>query len=924
MPASVRAPVGHEIPLPHLQQQVLSMRAVAYLLLALAAAAAALIARSPAAGALSVVAVVAAAPTLLRISATARLEVALAADAGTAVALWWLYGPESGSAFVLFYVVAAAALLLPHSPARWMVAVALAVQVLSVLLHIAAERRPLPLLHVATHDTGAVLYGTGIGSLFIVLTAVLFHMIGARMRRSHRNLEESDQRYRRLIDVSPEPSAIHQDGMLVYVNPAAARLIGAASPDELVGRGALEFLHPDEREVAAERIAAMLRGEPTGAQRQRVVRLDGEVITVEAVAIPITHEQRPALQVVLTDITERLRAEEALRRSEERLRSAFGEAAIGMALVDLNGRYRQVNRAMCELLGYSEEELLSLSWQDITHPDDMERSRQFAEETVATGAEGWHIEKRFLRSDGTSVWVLLNVSLLTDENGRPLRFFSQLQDITERKEAEQALRASEERYKSLFERIPVALYRTTPDGIVRDANPALVELLRYPDRESLLDTEVAGSTYLHPEQRAAWKARIDAEGVVTGFEEQLRRPDGEVIWVQDTARLVRDDDGDVYYEGALVDVTERKQAEASRVRLTQMLEATSDLVVITDPAGHFLYANKAARAFYGAGPDEELPELQFEHVLVDNAEGTALAELAAALVEQGSWEGELSVARPDGSTIPVWAVALAHRDADGTLTHFSAVARDISERRQAQERLENLVRSKDEFVASVSHELRTPLTAVVGLAQELRHHYQAFSEQERTELIDLIAEQSTEVANIVEDLLVAARADTGAVTVEPHIVDVRAAVESIIQVLPEEQAARIRGVEGHAAGWADGIRLRQILRNLITNALRYGGERIEIVLLDEGERLRVEVEDDGPGIPEEARDRIFEPYQRAHEAPSQPASVGLGLTVSRRLARMMGGDLEYRHDGERSVFCLTVPAAPLPAPPDPAATARSR
>ncbi len=228
------------------------------------------------------------------------------------------------------------------------------------------------------------------------------------------------------------------------------------------------------------------------------------------------------------------------------------------------------------------------------------------------------------------------------------------------------------------------------------------------------------------------------------------------------------------------------------------------------------------------------------------------------------------------------------------------------ERSRAKETLERLVRSKDEFVAAVSHELRTPLTAVVGLAQELRSDLDRFSRAELEEFVGLIADQATEVAYIVEDLLVVARADIGQVNVDPARVEIRPELERVLQAVFPDGGVPVTG--GPATVTADPARLRQILRNLATNARRYGGPNVEVRVVSGDGATVVEVRDDGDGIPPEDREHIFEPYRTAHDQIGQPASVGLGLTVSRQLARLMDGDLEYLRDGPWSVFRLTLPS----------------
>jgi signal transduction histidine kinase len=233
------------------------------------------------------------------------------------------------------------------------------------------------------------------------------------------------------------------------------------------------------------------------------------------------------------------------------------------------------------------------------------------------------------------------------------------------------------------------------------------------------------------------------------------------------------------------------------------------------------------------------------------------------------------------------------------------------ERLQARQELKELVRSKDEFVASVSHELRTPLSAVVALSHELADPDITQGEEEATEFVNMIAEQSSEVANLVEDLLVAARADHDLLVVQRRPVELRHEVERVLQSFtPSRLEDRQITVSGPlVSAWGDAVRVRQILRNLIGNALLYGGPAITITIAPGASATELVVTDDGDGIPEAEADRIFEAYERLRAERTRTGSVGLGLTVSRTLARLMGGDLEYRQEEGRSSFVLSLPSA---------------
>ncbi len=213
-----------------------------------------------------------------------------------------------------------------------------------------------------------------------------------------------------------------------------------------------------------------------------------------------------------------------------------------------------------------------------------------------------------------------------------------------------------------------------------------------------------------------------------------------------------------------------------------------------------------------------------------------------------------------------------------------------------------LLADKDRFVASVSHELRTPLTAVVGLAHTLAESGGSLDATERREFVEILVEQSEEVASIVDDLLVAARAETGHLSLVIEEVDL---ADEVASIAPPNVDVEVEAGVDSVLG--DPIRVRQILRNLLSNAGRYGGPIVRIRVFRTNTGGAVAVEDNGEPIPSEHAGLIFTAYGRAHDRPGRTDSVGLGLTVSRQLARLMGGDVTYSRHGGWTVFLLTLP-----------------
>ncbi len=289
--------------------------------------------------------------------------------------------------------------------------------------------------------------------------------------------------------------------------------------------------------------------------------------------------------------------------------------------------------------------------------------------------------------------------------------------------------------------------------------------------------------------------------------------------------------------------------------------------------------------------------------VISQAEGLEESSLSIPLPIGDDSRWALNI---DGDAIDEFDVELLTGFA-GSLSQRIVGLRAEARRAANEAQLRGSLRAKDELIASIFHEMRTPLTAVVGFAQLLQNDESGLSADERTDLIQSIADEGLDLTNLVEDLLTAAKAESGTLTVVSVPVDLRANAAQVLETLNREQPIELAGPSARVSG--DPGRVRQILRNLISNAIRYGGERIRVVVVD-GESPRIQVRDDGAGIPEEERELVFDPYQRASSAPELSASMGLGLTISRSLAHLMGGGLTYIYENGESIFELILPSLP--------------
>jgi len=290
------------------------------------------------------------------------------------------------------------------------------------------------------------------------------------------------------------------------------------------------------------------------------------------------------------------------------------------------------------------------------------------------------------------------------------------------------------------------------------------------------------------------------------------------------------------------------------------------------------------------------------------------SELAAPIMIDGKWIGTIGFS-------DFWREGNWTDLETEALTTAADMVAGSWERDRAREGLQELAEAKDRFIAAVSHELRTPLAAVVGFSAALRDAAGTFSTEEITEIAAVISAQSREVSDLVDDLLTAERAASGNLTIRTVPTDLEVELKSVVELFPLPPPI---SVNESALVMADGLRTRQIIRNLLTNATRYGGANVKIEIGVHDGMGYLTVMDDGNGVLGIDEDRIFDPYYRSRTDVAQPDSVGLGLAVARQLARLMSGDLVYRRQDSWTRFEVRLPLDPgsltdHPHAPDPAA-----
>ncbi|MBH8560838.1 PAS domain S-box protein [Nostoc sp. CENA67] len=585
-------------------------------------------------------------------------------------------------------------------------------------------------------------------------------------------------------------------GNCLYVNQRWSELSGISFTKAL-GQGWRTAIHPDDLDLIDTEIRRTLPDVRPFRYEFRFQHPNGRIIWVLSQAEAETKPNGEAIGYIGTvvDITEYRQSEQALKASEEKFRATFEQAAVGIAHLTVDGRYLRVNQKLCEILGYSQEELLGLTFGEIIHPDNWETDLNYIRQLLTGEIETYSQQKCHIRKDGLPIWINLKISLLQQEATKQPQleaeyFIAVVEDISTHKQVEQALQESEERFHTMADTAPVMIWMSGIDKFCNYFNRVWLEFTGRTMEQELGNGWAEG---VHPEDLERYLktycTAFDARQPFT-MEYRMRRYDGEYRWVLDigTPRFTANGSFTGYI-GSCIDISDRKLTELTLQQRAEELARSN----------------------------------------------TILAQTTAML----------------------------------------------------QKRNQEL----DQFAYVASHDLKAPLRAIASLSEWLEEDLADQLPPENQHQMQLLRGRVRRMEALINGLLEYSR--IGRIHTELSLVNVGQLLQEVIDSLQPPPTFSIEIAPGMPTLITKRIPLQQVFANLIENAIKHHSRvdgRVKISLQDEGSYYKFAVADDGPGIAPEYHDKVFGIFQTL-EARDRKENTGIGLAIVKKIVETEGGTI---------------------------------
>ena len=776
------------------------------------------------------------------------------------------------------------------------------------------------------------------------------------LKLAETQLANTERRFRALIEHAPDGIVlVGMDGKIAYASPSVTRLFGYTQAEALTS-DPNELTHPEDRPTVLTKIAALIENPAyTPTVEYRFLHKNGEWRWIESTfSNLLSLPNVEGIAINFRDIHERKRTEAALREGEERFRTVADFTYDLEYWLDENGALLYISPSCARLTGYERAAFMcdSTLLGTIIHPDDIPLYDQHLAEEFRTPAPG-SFDFRIITADGRERWVNHTCQGVYREDGKSRGRRVSVRDITERRQAIEELRASEARYRQLAEELEARvqqrtaevqdLYDNAPTGYHSlDANGHFVIVNQTElDWLGYTHAEMIGRPaleFLTQESRNILREKFAAlmqRGGMKDIELEFVRKDGSVLPVSLSATAIRDEAGHfVMSRSTLFDITERKRAENELKRNVNFTNALLDSiptpVFYKDKEGRYLGCNRAFAELTGKPAEAIMSKLPHEIWPAEPADVYRHKDLE--LLQSAKIQVyEATINDKNGHIRSVIFAKNVFLDESGRIAGLVGAFIDITERKRAEETLrqanvtlERAMRVKDEFLATMSHELRTPLTGILGLSESLQMGILGALNARQMKAAKNIEESGRHLLELINDVLDLSKIEADRLELQIE----HCALEEICQAslhLTKGMAQQRRQRVYYTAPATpiilemDARRIKQVLVNLFSNAIKFTPENGELGLIvehDEPNRqVRLIVWDKGIGIIPEHLPKLFQPFTQIDSSLAREYSgTGLGLALVRRLVELHNGTVAVESVfGEGSRFIVTLPWTPQTA-----------
>lgn len=726
---------------------------------------------------------------------------------------------------------------------------------------------------------------------------------------------------------------------ILQVNQRAASLAGM-SVEEIEGKPSEEVYPEEAGKFYADDLEVIHSGLPKLGIVEKIGDAGGNERWVLTDKVPVLDPAGAPIGIVVMarDITEQKRAEEAIREGEERFSAAFEYGPIGVALVSMDWRWLKVNRALCDLLGYSDAEFLTRSVEDLSHPDDRELTLENVRRVIAGEVRSLQLEKRCVNKRGDIILTLFSISLVRDAEGQPQYFVTQIQDITERKVAEEelkfsaeALRASWGEQRQLTDQLEVERSRLVAAQQVAKVGSWETDLttmsVQWSDQTHRIyetDPQARQVTHrdflemIHPEDRArvdhAFLRSLEKQGPCS-TEHRLLLPDGRIKFIEERWQVAFDHENrPIRAFGTSQDITERKLTDTALRQSQERLRGIFDglgpsmFVALLTPQGILVEINRSPLDAAGLKAEDvlgrplaetawwsEMPESQRQ--LREAIELAASGKASRFDVQSKGAEGR--IIDLDFSLQPL-------KDHRGRVAFLVPSATIITERKQAEAALRQSqkLEAVGQLAAGVAHEFNNILQTILSMTRMIRLRAVL---PEVLKIATELEVQTLRGSRLTQQLLASSRYQEITKTTLDLREEVAKARELLRRLIPENIQLIVETSPSPATFEGDSGQIQQVLLNLVINArdaMPDGGILTLRVTIRDGE-VCLDVEDDGTGFDEATREHLFEPFFTTKDVGK---GTGLGLAVVYGIIEQHGGRIEVRsRPGEGSLFRVVMP-----------------